>query len=137
MTYCTYVCSLYVRTCNYTWCRLHSITYFLRRESTIILKGGLVRAFGLAFMIVSITIMTFILFSVYTSIGGVLTPKIVFTVLSLIIILRLTSVPLYGSKFLGYVWVLCGYFQIKCKLMVIRMYVVFLVSCRIFYCLLL
>ena len=36
--------------------------------------------------------MAFILFSVYTASGGVLTPKRVFTVLSLLIVLRLTSV---------------------------------------------
>ena len=63
-----------------------------RLESTLILKGGLVRAFSLAFMIVSITIMSFIVFSVYTGTGGILTPKKVFTVLSLLINLRLTSV---------------------------------------------
>ena len=63
-----------------------------RLESTIILKGGIVRAFSLAFMIVSITIMTFIVFSVYTGTGGVLTPKKVFTILSLLITLRLFCV---------------------------------------------
>ena len=36
--------------------------------------------------------MAFILFSVYTAAGGVLTPKRVFTVLSLLIVLRLTTV---------------------------------------------
>ena len=62
------------------------------KESIIIMKGGLVRAFGLAFMVVSVTIMSFILFSVYTATGGVLTPKRVLTVLSTFIVLRLTSV---------------------------------------------
>ena len=60
----------------------------------IIMKGGLVRAFGLAFMVVSVTIMSFILFSVYTATGGVLTPKRVFTVLSTLIVLRRSSVYL-------------------------------------------
>ncbi len=68
------------------------MSVFFRKESLIILKGGLVRAFGLAFMIVSVTIMTFLVFSVYTATGGILSPKKVFTVLSLLLILRLTSV---------------------------------------------
>ncbi|XP_064396708.1 ATP-binding cassette sub-family C member 4-like [Halichondria panicea] len=69
-----------------------AVSKLRRKESLIILKGGLVRAFGLAFMIVSVTIMTFLVFSVYTATGGILSPKKVFTVLSLLLILRLTSV---------------------------------------------
>lgn len=63
-----------------------------RIESVIIFQGGLARAISLGFMIVSIVLMMFIAFSVYTGSGGILTPKKVFTVLSLLTVLKLTSV---------------------------------------------
>jgi hypothetical protein len=46
-------------------------------------------------MIVSLTLLMFLLFSVFTAIGGELTPKRVFTTLSLLIVLRLTTVEFF------------------------------------------
>ncbi len=65
---------------------------FNRSESFLILKSATVRAAGLSLTVVSLPIMTFVVFSVYTATGGVLTPKKVFTVLSLIINLKLHGV---------------------------------------------
>ena len=56
------------------------------------MKGGIVRAVSLGFMIVSLTLIMYLVFSVYTGTGGILSPKKVFTTLSLLIVLRLTSV---------------------------------------------
>ncbi len=63
-----------------------------RSESFHILKSATIRAVGLSLTVISLPIMTFVVFSVYTATGGILTPKKVFTVLSLIIILKLHGV---------------------------------------------
>lgn len=53
-------------------------------------------------MIVSLNIVMFIVFSVYAATGGVLTPKKVFTTLSLLIVLRLTTVHFLVQNFLAF-----------------------------------
>ncbi len=63
-----------------------------RLESRLILKGGIVRASNLAFMMMSASLMAFVVFCVYTATGGDLTPKKVFTTLSLIYVLRLVTI---------------------------------------------
>ncbi|XP_064396710.1 ATP-binding cassette sub-family C member 4-like isoform X2 [Halichondria panicea] len=66
-----------------------SIVRVSMRESFIILQSATIRAIGLSLILVSVPIVSFTLFSVYTAIGGILTPKKVFTTLSLIILLKL------------------------------------------------
>lgn len=58
----------------------------------IILQGGLIRASGAGLMIVSLTMFMFVMFSVFTATGGQLSPRIIFTTLSLLITLRTSSV---------------------------------------------
>ena len=64
----------------------------IRKESFLILQAGLVRAASLGFMIVSLTLIMYIVFTAYAATGGVLTPKKVFTTLSLLIVVRLTTI---------------------------------------------
>ena len=66
--------------------------YYSRQESRLILQAGFVRAASLGFMMVSLTMIMYIVFVSYTATGGRLTPKKVFTTLSLLIYLRLTTV---------------------------------------------
>ena len=67
--------------------------YFLhRKESNLILKGGIIRACGLGSVNIALTMATFLVFSVYTATGGELSPRKVFITLSLLIVLRLISV---------------------------------------------
>ena len=72
-----------------------------RMESKIILHGGMVRASSLGFTFVSLTLLMFLLFSTYTATGGELTPKKVFTSLSLLIFLRLTTVHFFIQNVLA------------------------------------
>ena len=60
----------------------------------IILKGSIIRAINLSYYIVALPTIMFVVFSVYASIEGTcsLTPKKVFTTLSLLTFVRLTSV---------------------------------------------
>ena len=74
---------------------------WLSKESHIILQGGMVRGSSLGFMIVSLTILMFLVFSAFTASGGELTPKKVFTTLSLLIVLRLTTVHFFVQNVLA------------------------------------
>ena len=65
---------------------------FDRKESDLILEGGIIRACGLGSVNIALTMATFIVFSVYTATGGELSPRRVFITLSLLINLRLISV---------------------------------------------
>ena len=58
----------------------------------IIIKGALIRGLNFGFYSFSLPVILFVTFSVYASVGGTLTPKRVFTTLSLISFIRLTSV---------------------------------------------
>ena len=58
----------------------------------IIVKGALIRGLNLGFYSFSLPVILFVTFSVYASVGGTLTPKRVFTTLSLVSLIRLTSV---------------------------------------------
>ncbi len=69
-----------------------SSSLMYRKESLLILQAGLIRAASLAFMMISLTLLMYIIFTAYTATGGVLTPKKVFTTLSILIVIRLTSV---------------------------------------------
>lgn len=62
----------------------------------LVLRAGLVRAANLAYSNISLTLIMFIVFTVYTARGGELTPKRVFTSLSLIAILRVSTVHFMG-----------------------------------------
>ena len=57
-----------------------------------LLQGGLIQGFNLGFFFVSQLFMTFILLAVYTSNGGELSPKKIFTTVSLLFGLRVTAV---------------------------------------------
>lgn len=84
-----HACTVY--TCSYVYAVKKSKLH-CRYESLLILKGGMVRASNLAFVMMSASLMAFVVFCVYTATGGDLTPKKVFTTLSLIYVLRLISV---------------------------------------------
>ena len=72
-----------------------------RKESLIIFRGALIRASNAAYYTVSIVAIMFMLFTTYVKTGGELTPKRVFTTLSLLIILRLTSIHFLVQSLLG------------------------------------
>ena len=76
-------------------------TYLNSKESRIIFHGGMVRGSSLGFTIVSLTLLMFLLFSVFAATGGELTPKRVFTTLSLLIVLRLTTVHFFVQNVLA------------------------------------
>jgi hypothetical protein len=73
------------------FCRVLDL-HLYRRESFLILWAGLLRAANLAFVAVSVSLMMFIIFTVYVSTGGILTPKRVFTTLSLLTTIRFVTV---------------------------------------------
>ena len=72
-----------------------------RKESLIIFKGALIRACNYAYFTVSIVTVMFMLFTTYVKTGGQLTPKQIFTTLSLLFILRLTSIYFLIQSLLG------------------------------------
>ena len=65
------------------------VTY--RSEFWVLLKGSMIRAFNMGYFSFSLPLILFVVFSVYTSTGGELTPKGVFTVISFLIGLRFTG----------------------------------------------
>ncbi len=65
-------------------------TYF-RNESGIIFKGAIIRACNLAYMIVSTSIIMWLVLTVHIGTGGDLSTRQVFTTLSLLTSLRLSS----------------------------------------------
>ena len=75
-----------------------SLLVIYRSEFWILLKGSMIRAFNLGYFSFSLPLLLFVVFSVYTSTGGELTPKGVFTVLSFLTGLRLTGFH-YAVKF--------------------------------------
>lgn len=68
---------------------------FYRNEVKIVLKAYIIRAIHLAYFAFSLPLIMFIIFSVYVSFIGDLTPRKVFVTLSLITYLRLTSVHFF------------------------------------------
>ena len=60
------------------------------------------RASNLAFMIMSASLMACVVFCVYTATGGDLTPKKVFTTLSLIYVLRLVAIHYFILNVVGF-----------------------------------
>ena len=58
----------------------------------IIVKGALIQSLNLGYFSFSLPVILFVTFSVYASGGGTLTPKRVFTTLSLLSLIRVTSV---------------------------------------------
>ena len=62
----------------------------------IILRAGLIRAYNLAISITfSNTLIMFIVFTAFTAVGGTLTPRRVFTTLSLIVAIRRSMLFLF------------------------------------------
>ena len=61
----------------------------------------MIRAYHLSFIMVSVSIMMFLIFATYSGTGGGLTPKKVFTTLSLLITLRLMSIHFFVHSVLG------------------------------------
>ena len=55
-----------------------------RKESRLVTQASLIRASNLALFFVSLNILSFLTFSVYAGSGNILTPRTVFTVISLI-----------------------------------------------------
>ena len=77
--------------------------YCFRKESALILYAGFIKAIALALMIVFVNIVMFISFTIYVANGGELTSKKVFTTISLLINLRLTSIHFFVQNVLGVV----------------------------------
>lgn len=71
---------------------MNVLSYLCRKESYLVLEGGIIRAIGLGFITTSIPIVMFIVFSVYAATGGELSPRKVFITLSLVIVTRLVAV---------------------------------------------
>ena len=78
----------------------NGLIYF-REESKLITQASLIRASNLAFFYVSLNILSFITFSVYTGSGNNLTSRTVFTVISLISFGRLYFVHFFVIFLLG------------------------------------
>jgi len=64
---------------------------FHRRESSLILRAGLIQAYNIVLVMISRSLIMCIVFSTFVGTGGLLNPQRVFTTLSLVQILRLTS----------------------------------------------
>eukprot|EP00731_Ephydatia_muelleri_P021706 Em0014g297a len=81
----------------HTWeSAFHKVIQSLRiQESQSILKSSLIRATNFALFTVSLTVITFLVFSVYTATGGALSPRKVFTILSLTATLRVSSIHFF------------------------------------------
>lgn len=62
-----------------------------RQESNIIFRGAIIRACNLAYMIVSTSLIMWLVLTVHTSVGGDLSTRQVFTLLSLLTSLRLSA----------------------------------------------
>ena len=62
----------------------------------------MIRACTLSFYMASISIIMFLIFTTYSGTGGDLTSKKVFTALSLLITLRLTSIHFFVMNVLGF-----------------------------------
>ena len=75
---------------QYSTCT-HTCTCF-RSELMIIVKGALIRGLNIGFYSFSLPVILFVTFWIYASVGGTLTPKRVFTTLSLLSLVRLISV---------------------------------------------
>ena len=73
----------------------------ISKESKIIFHGGMVRASSLGFTFVSLTPLMLLIFSAFTATGGELTPKKVFTTLSLLIVLRLIAFECFALNVLA------------------------------------
>ena len=66
-----------------------------RKESLFIQKGALIRASNLGYYSASAVVILFVVFTTYVGMGGVLTPKIVFTAISLLTVLRILAIHLF------------------------------------------
>ena len=84
-----------------------SLCYCYREEVNIITKASMIRAFNQALFYSLLSILNFLTFSTYTALGNVLTPRKVFTVISLFTIMRLFFYHLIvlGALGLSEVWV--------------------------------
>lgn len=68
------------------------VNCFYRREVFLIFCGTIIRAVTFALLLSSLSMILFLMYTAYTVTGGVLTNEIVFTPLSLLIQLRISSV---------------------------------------------
>ena len=102
--------------------------YSFRKESALVLQAGFTRAIGLAFMIVFINIVTYITFAAYTASGGELSAKKVFTTISLLIGIRLTSVFQFIQNILGIVEARVASVRIQVRTSDIKKTICFIIS---------
>ena len=86
--------------CN-SACQASTPRPLIRLESCTVLKSSMIRAINFAIFTVSLTTIMFLVFSVYTGTGGVLSPKKVFTILSLTATLRVNSIHFFVLCVLG------------------------------------
>ena len=63
--------------------------FYCRKESKIIIQGSLVYACNYSISFITLSVLSFVVFSTYTGLGNVLTPKKVFSTLILLFFVRL------------------------------------------------
>ena len=74
---------------------IHIPSLLYRSEVFIIILSFMIRAVNLTQVWIAIPIIMFVVSSVYVSIGNELSPRVIFTSLSLLITIRLTSVHFF------------------------------------------
>ncbi|KAL5467459.1 hypothetical protein EMCRGX_G031685 [Ephydatia muelleri] len=81
----------------YTWeeAFMKIVSLLRRKESRTIQSSSMIRAGNFALYTVSLTVMAFMVFSTYAGMGGTLTAKAIFTILSLTGALRVTSIHFF------------------------------------------
>ena len=72
--------------------KLYTIYYYCRKESKIIVQAGIIQGINYTLLYTSLGILSFTIFSTYAGLGNTLTPKKVFTAITLFSILRLFCV---------------------------------------------
>ena len=91
------------------------IATYYRKEVKIITKASLIRALNQGLFYSVLSILNFVTFSTYTGLGNVLTPRKVFTAISLFTVMRLFFYHLIvlGALGMSEVWVSLKRIEVK------------------------
>ena len=68
-----------------------------RHEVWVVLQGSIIRALSLSYYSVYVPLVMFVMFSVYATGGGIISPKRVFTILSLLSVVRAFAVHFFAN----------------------------------------
>ena len=77
--------------------RLSCSKLFSSHEVWVVLQGSIIRALSLSYYSVYVPLVMFAMFSVYATGGGTITPKRVFTILSLLSVVRAFAVHFFTN----------------------------------------